>query len=222
VNSLQTFRNVRLTVRVEEFVPTKLRAQLMACRPQCWCVIGCGIHYDVEEQNGTVPHDTTVANSEPLNVAAQRTLAWARLRLPERLARTLTTNELPVLDRPLRFIVTRGQRGAVRAQTLDELQDLLEGPWTPTEGGANESGFAARYVHQTRQRPTEAPSGHNRRALAAVVVPRAAHVVVQAGPSDLEAPVAVAAAVRGENEPMSPDINAYFAAADLAAVAARA
>jgi hypothetical protein len=42
----------------------------------------------------------------------------ARLRLPEKLARTISESELPVLDRPLRFIVIRGQRGAIRADTL--------------------------------------------------------------------------------------------------------
>jgi ATP-dependent helicase HrpA len=55
----------------------------------------------------------------------------ARLRLPEKMARTLVEEELPVLDRPVRFTVLRGQRGTVRAATLDELQDLLDRPWAP-------------------------------------------------------------------------------------------
>ena len=57
----------------------------------------------------------------------------ARLRLPEKLARTLTEDELPRLDRPVRFTVLRGPRGAVRASTLDELQDILDRPWSPDE-----------------------------------------------------------------------------------------
>jgi hypothetical protein len=57
----------------------------------------------------------------------------ARLRLPEKLARTLAEQELPALDRPLRFIVTRGQRGAARGKTLDELQEVLDRPWTEHE-----------------------------------------------------------------------------------------
>jgi hypothetical protein len=57
----------------------------------------------------------------------------ARLRLPEKLARTLTEFELPKLDRPLRFIVTRGARGAARAATLDALQAELERPFTDEE-----------------------------------------------------------------------------------------
>jgi hypothetical protein len=57
----------------------------------------------------------------------------ARLRLPEKVARTLTESELPTLDRPLRFVVARGQRGSVRARTLDELQSRLDAPWTEEE-----------------------------------------------------------------------------------------
>ena len=57
----------------------------------------------------------------------------ARLRLPEKVARTLTESELPALDRPLRFVVTRGQRGSVRATTLEELQTRLDAPWTEEE-----------------------------------------------------------------------------------------
>ena len=70
------------------------------------------IHYDVEE----------TPDGQPFGVA--------RLRLPEKIARTLTEDELPALDRPLRFIVTRGARGAARATTLDELQEELERPFT--------------------------------------------------------------------------------------------
>ena len=58
-----------------------------------------------------------------------------RLRLPEKLARTLTEAELPSVDRPLRFLVTRGQRGSVRASSLDELQEALARPWSEEEIG---------------------------------------------------------------------------------------
>jgi hypothetical protein len=72
------------------------------------------IDYDVEEVNGA-----------PVGVA--------RLQVPEKVARTLTEGEVPVLDRPVRFVVYRGQRGQVRAKTLDELQTLLDAPWTDDE-----------------------------------------------------------------------------------------
>jgi uncharacterized membrane protein YgcG len=72
------------------------------------------IDYDVEEDGGA-----------PQGVA--------RLRIPEKIARSLTPAEVPELDRPVRFIVHRGQRGAVRARSLDELQTLLDQPWTDEE-----------------------------------------------------------------------------------------
>ena len=61
------------------------------------------------------------------------TTGVARLRLPEKLARSLVTEELPALDRPVRFVVPRGQRGAARADTLDALQDALDAPYTDEE-----------------------------------------------------------------------------------------
>lgn len=60
-------------------------------------------------------------------------IAVARLRLPEKIARSIAEAELPVLDRPLRFVVVRGQRGAIRADALDELQEMLARPWSPDE-----------------------------------------------------------------------------------------
>jgi hypothetical protein len=72
------------------------------------------IDYDVEETDG-------------------RPVGVARLRLPEKIARSLTEGEIPALDRPVRFVVLRGQRGSVRARTLDELQTQLDQPWTAEE-----------------------------------------------------------------------------------------
>jgi len=72
------------------------------------------IEYDVEDVDG-------------------ESVGVARLRLPEKLAKNLAEEELPVLDRPLRFVVIRGQRGAIRADTLEELQEQLSQPWSPDE-----------------------------------------------------------------------------------------
>ncbi|MCE2952493.1 MAG: DEAD/DEAH box helicase [Gemmatimonas sp.] len=79
-----------------------------------------GIDYDVEELDGG-------------------RMPVARLRLPEKLARTLVPEELPVLDRALRFVVPRGQRGAVRANDLHELQDRLDLPFTDEERAAHDA-----------------------------------------------------------------------------------
>jgi hypothetical protein len=72
------------------------------------------IDYDVEERDGVRQ-------------------GVARLRLPEKIARTLSEGEIPALDRPVRFVVLRGQRGAVRSDTLEDLQEQLAKPWSPDE-----------------------------------------------------------------------------------------
>jgi ATP-dependent helicase HrpA len=65
-----------------------------------------------------------------------------RLQLPEKLARTLVSEELPALDRPVRFAVSRGARGAVKADTLEEMQELLDRPFSPGEPEGNRVGRA--------------------------------------------------------------------------------
>ncbi|MFL5548947.1 MAG: DEAD/DEAH box helicase [Gemmatimonadaceae bacterium] len=115
VNSMDDFRSARLVVDREKFVSRDVRDRLhrlpnrITIRDR-----DVDIDYDVEERDG-----------ERRGVA--------RLRLPEKIARTLTEAEIPALDRPIRFVVLRGQRGAVRADTLDELQDRLAQPWSPDE-----------------------------------------------------------------------------------------
>ena len=120
VNSLNEFRIARLRVNIEDFVPTEQR-QLLWQLPSTIRVLNTEVEigYDVEEKPGLQTRESRAA------------FGVARLRLPEKIARNLTAGELPTLDRPLRFMVSRGSRGAVYAQTLDELQQLLEGPWTP-------------------------------------------------------------------------------------------
>ena len=72
------------------------------------------LDYDIEEVDGTL---------RPV----------VRLRLPEKIARTLVVEELPEFDRPLRFMVPRGQRGSVRAADLPTLQQRLDDPYTDEE-----------------------------------------------------------------------------------------
>jgi hypothetical protein len=100
-----------------------------------------GLEYDVEE------HET-------------RLLPVVRLRLPEKLARTLVVEELPVLDRPLRFVVPRGQRGSVRADTLLELQDRLDEPFTDFERrGGDRARERDRDGERGRGRPQDRDRG---------------------------------------------------------------
>jgi len=115
VNSIEDFRRTHVTVDADAFVPRAVRERYAAL-PSTAVVRDreVEIHYDVEETPG---------GSQGV----------ARLRLPEKLARTVTEAELPKLDRPLRFIVTRGARGAARASSLAELQEELDRPFTEKE-----------------------------------------------------------------------------------------
>jgi hypothetical protein len=115
IQSMDEFRNARFPLRRDEFVPEDV-IERFAALPSTVEIRDreIDIDYDVEERDG-----------ERIGVA--------RLRLPEKIARTISEAELPVLDRPLRFVVIRGQRGAIRAESLDELQEILERPWSPDE-----------------------------------------------------------------------------------------
>ncbi|HET7584437.1 MAG TPA: DEAD/DEAH box helicase [Gemmatimonadaceae bacterium] len=147
VHSMDEFRSAALDIQADALVPAEERARWMAL-PSTTEVRGVEIPigYDVEDGTGGV----------------------ARLRLPEKMARTLVEDELPTLDRPLRFVVTRGQRGAVRAATLDELQELLDRPWSPeeverTEGEADDRARRGR-KHGRARGPRGARSARGTRS----------------------------------------------------------
>ena len=117
ITSLTDFKhtNLDLTAELEALVPAATRARYSVLPNQVQVRDrDVEIQYDVEQgENGM--------------------LAVARLRLPEKLARTLSEAEIPTLDRPVRFVVTRGARGAARASTLEALQEELERPFTEEE-----------------------------------------------------------------------------------------
>jgi hypothetical protein len=110
--SVDDFRAAPLVIDPDAIVPAAVRRRFLAL-PSITNIRDhdVPIDYDVEDSVGGV----------------------ARLRLPEKMARTLHESELPVLDRPLRFSVHRGARGSLRAASLEELQELLERPWMPDE-----------------------------------------------------------------------------------------
>ena len=115
VSSYEDFRHARLGIDADAIVPRRVREQYLAL-PDFVEIRGreIPIRYDVEE-------------------GPEGMRAVARLTLPEKLGRTLSEQELPALDRPLRFIVTRGARGAARADTLEALRDELDRPFTDQE-----------------------------------------------------------------------------------------
>jgi len=117
VESLSDFRHadLDLTAELEALVPASVRNDYRRLPSRVTIRDrDVEIHYDVED-----------------SPAGLRGIA--RLRLPEKLARTLSEAELPTLDRPLRFLVTRGARGAARAETLEALHEELDRPFTEEE-----------------------------------------------------------------------------------------
>ncbi|HLM44712.1 MAG TPA: DEAD/DEAH box helicase, partial [Myxococcaceae bacterium] len=115
VTTMQELHERPLELDLEAMVPPEVRERLLAL-PDVVSIrdTEVSLGYEVEEETG-------------------QPVAVVRLDLPEKLARTLVEEELPPLDRPVRFTVGRGRRGAVRADTLLELQELLDQPWTPDE-----------------------------------------------------------------------------------------
>ncbi|HMI54758.1 MAG TPA: DEAD/DEAH box helicase [Gemmatimonadaceae bacterium] len=115
VNSMDDFRSARLVVDRERFVGREVRDRLESLPD----------HVTIRDRDIEIDYDVEERDGQRRGVA--------RLRLPEKIARTLTDAEIPKLDRPVRFVVLRGQRGAVRADTLEELQSSLAQPWSPDE-----------------------------------------------------------------------------------------
>jgi hypothetical protein len=149
VNSLDDLRSAQLHLDLDALVPPELRARYLAL-PATVMVRDreVEIDYDVEERDG-------------------RRYGVARLRLPEKLARTMREEELPVLDREVRFMVQRGQRGSVRADTLEQLQELLDRPWTDEEVERHERALRERSERKQddrRHRRTRAAASDFRRS----------------------------------------------------------
>ncbi len=145
VQTMQEFRSTALRFDPDAFVPGEERTRLgrLPVRTE---VRGqpVEIHYDVEE-----------TPEGPRGVA--------RLRIPEKVARNLVEEELPVLDRPLRFVVTRGKRGAVRAATLAELQELLDRPYTPDEARDRPRSAGREGERRQPRRDSPRPKGGGKR-----------------------------------------------------------
>ncbi|HEY3287910.1 MAG TPA: DEAD/DEAH box helicase [Gemmatimonadaceae bacterium] len=119
VRDVPEWRAARALLDPDDFVPHAERERLKR------------LPGAVEVRDRAVPIDYEVEET------ADGVLGVARLRLPEKVARNLVAEELPALDRPVRFTVIRGARGAVKAATLDELQERLDDPFTDDERSRN-------------------------------------------------------------------------------------
>jgi ATP-dependent helicase HrpA len=122
VDSLDALQATPLRFDADAFVPAAERARWMALPSQVM----------LRDREVPISYELERAGAAGSG-SADGALAVARLRLPEKLARTLVESELPALDRPLRFAVARGQRGTVKADTLGDLQERLDLPWAPEE-----------------------------------------------------------------------------------------
>jgi ATP-dependent helicase HrpA len=129
---------------------------------------------DERAQYDTLPHQVSVRDRQvPIEYDVEErddgsVFGVARLRLPEKLARTLVVEELPPFDRPYRFVVVRGQRGSARGRTLDELQQALDTPWMPDELATLSDEYGQRKGGRERSRE-EYQRGKERRS---VIPPR--------------------------------------------------
>jgi hypothetical protein len=65
----------------------------------------------------------------PLDYEVEGGVGVARVRLREGQARRLRADELPLLDRPLRFAVQRGSHPPIQADTVSALQSALQRPF---------------------------------------------------------------------------------------------
>jgi hypothetical protein len=84
----------------------------------------------------------------PLDYDVEQGVGVVRMRLKEGQARRLQARDIPPLDRPVRFTVTRGKHDAVRAASLEELREglrsLTRGPQPRGGGGGGRAGRGGR------------------------------------------------------------------------------
>lgn len=116
VQSFDAFRERALTLDLDAILPPELRERFLSLPDRA------------EVRGETFPLEYELEQDPE---GALHPFVW--LHLPEKVARTLVEEELPELDRPIRFSVARGRRGLVHADSLAELQERLDDPWMPDE-----------------------------------------------------------------------------------------
>ncbi len=122
VRNLQEYRAAPLRFDADAFVPRDERARLS------------GLPGAAEIRDRTVPMHYEIEDTPG------GSLGVVRIVIPEKIARGLVQEELPELDRPVRFTVTRGGRGSVKAASLDEIAEALSRPYTDEEARNPASG----------------------------------------------------------------------------------
>jgi ATP-dependent helicase HrpA len=143
VRSWEAFLHTRIALEPVELVDDATREQLEA--------LPARLHL----RGDAVPLDYEIQDGMPV----------ARVRLREGQARRLRIDELPRLDRPLRFAVQRGRHAPVLADTLPAMQAMLR---RPPQGPADESGSSrhgeGRHVPPHRRRGRNRGNPRRRRS----------------------------------------------------------
>lgn len=139
IHDVRAYRAAPLKLDLSDLVATAERERLMQ------------LPDDVEIRDVPVRVEYEVENG----------VGIARVVLPERLARLITQDEVPSLDRPVQFVVYRGHARSVRAYTLAELQAELAKPVLREQSKRHEREEDHRR-HRREQREAR-PQGENRR-----------------------------------------------------------
>ncbi|MEZ0334436.1 MAG: DEAD/DEAH box helicase [Gemmatimonadales bacterium] len=96
-------------------------------------------------------------DAAPLDYEVDGGEAFARVRLREGQAKRLRADELPALDRPLRFAVQRGRHAPLLADSVPALHTLLKRApkpeWKEDAGDRRGGGRRGRKKHDRRSRP---------------------------------------------------------------------
>jgi hypothetical protein len=145
VTSWDEFLRTRIVLEPAELVEAAVRERLQAL-PGSLHLRGDAVPLDYEVQNGQ---------------------GIARVRLREGQAKRLRADELPRLDRPLRFAVQRGRHPPLLADTIPALQELLRrAPQSYAEedsGAGHHRGGRRRQRQGHRARRGGGPRGRPRR-----------------------------------------------------------
>jgi uncharacterized membrane protein YgcG len=133
IRSYSEFMETPLRVNPDELVPADERARWMALPDTIW--IG--------------------DRQYPLDYVLEGDTAVVRARIPAKTLNEVDESELPELDRPLHWTVTRGKHEAVRAETLAEARVLVRDTSSATRNRARD---------QEEGRPPRGEGGRGRRS----------------------------------------------------------
>jgi hypothetical protein len=126
----------------KDFLRTPLELDPAALVPE-------GIRHRLDGLPGMV---RLFGDAVPLEYEVSDGAGVVRLRLREGQARRLSASDVPALDRPVRFAVVRGGEPELRAESVEELQELL-----------HRQRQAHAHRHRRRDEPRPRRGGRRRR-----------------------------------------------------------